>query len=79
MYMNKRNTYIDYTQYLRLKNTEQCDKSARDYDIDYNRAFDLSGSNPTESVSILKRLYSIKKNPEVLLLLQELRGSNTDC
>ena len=79
MYMSKRNTYIDYTQYLRLKHTEQCDKTARDYDRGYNRALDLSGSDPTESVNILKRLYSIKKNPDVLSLLQDLSGSNTDC
>ena len=77
--MSKRNSYIDYTQYLKQQYTDECNKIARDYDRDYNKAIDLSSSDPSGSVIILKRLYSIKKNPDVLQLLQDLSGSNPDC
>ena len=77
--MSQRNSYTDYSQYLKSQNTEECSRIARDYDKQYNRAFRLKDSNPTEAVNILTVLYGIKRNPDVLSLLQDLSGSNPEC
>ena len=83
--MSARNTYSNYIQYLKIKNNSDphvCAPTAREYDRQYNRALVLStGGVPEQqqAATILTDLLTVKKNPDVLALLQELRANNTDC
>ncbi len=77
--MSKRNTYVNYIQYLKLKNTTTtCSPTQRSYDQQYNDAITLIdtgiAANIALGVTILEKLLTIKKDPEVLALVQEYKG-----
>ena len=81
--MSSRNTYSNYIQYLKLKNTTTvCAPTAREYDRLYNKALALStGSDPDKvnALAIVKGLLAIKKNPDVFALFQSLSEAVGDC
>ena len=85
MYMTDRNTYYNYIQYLKLKNTKLiCAPTRREYDRRYNRALTLADDVNTKDKAMenAKELYKIKKDPDVLALIQKLLAggtSNPDC
>lgn len=87
MYMTDRNTYCNYIQYLKLKNTTKiCAPTRREYDRRYNRALalsdDVAPGAKDKAMDIAKELYKIKRDPDVLAIIQKLLADgiiNPDC
>lgn len=78
--MESRNSVFNYTLFLSQKSSvNKNDKLNYDYDKCLNLAIELKDSKPIRSVEILKKLYEIKKDPEVIKLLQELKEYNVFC
>lgn len=80
MSFTTKNTFFDYNDYLSKKSSvNSIDGKNYSYISCYNKAIDIKDINPTEAVNILIKLYEIKKDPDVLRLLQTLKSSNPNC
>ena len=68
-----RNSVGDYTQYLKRKSmSNSSNNNNYDYTYCFNKAVKLiSQGSISEGVTILDELYAVKKDPDVLRLLQE--------
>jgi hypothetical protein len=81
--MDYRTTNRSYSDYLKSKGSVNLESNINcNYNKAYNKALKLSLGNTTEkkqSVTLLNELYKIKKDPEVLILLQNLVASNPEC
>lgn len=81
--MTERTTTWSYSDYLKSKQSiNKVENKNYDYNKAYNKALSLSNGSAiekTEAVKLLKSLVAIRKDPDVLTLLQTLRMSNPDC
>lgn len=80
MSFTTKNTFFDYNDYLSKKSAvNKNDGLNYSYIRCYNKAIQIKDTNPTDAVNILIKLYQIKKDPDVLSLLQSLQASNPNC
>ena len=75
--MSKIIRVASYSEYIRNKSRSTNDNSLTvNYRKSYNKAIDLKDAGQTaEAITLLKNLYSIKKDPDVQALLIELGAS----
>ena len=73
---NKRNCIGNYTEYLKQKAmTNNSNNENYDYTTCFNKAITLIDNNKKiEGVALLKKLYSIKKDPAVFKLINDNKG-----
>lgn len=69
--MSERTRVYDYISYIKSKRAN-IGSDQYDYNACYNKAFDLKDTNPTKSIEILTKLVAIRKDPDVVCLLNEL-------
>ena len=79
--MSERKRIGNYIEYLKQKSSVN---KQNNENLDYDKCFNLAlqyknnGDN-VSAVEILNKLYAIKKQPDVLELLQELKSFNSSC
>ena len=69
--MSERTRVYDYISYIKSKRAN-IGGDQYDYNACYNKAVALKDTNPTKSIEILTKLVAIRKDPDVVCLLNEL-------
>ena len=72
-----RNSVGSYTEYLKKKSmVNTSNNQYYDYTYCFNKAVKLiSNGNTSEGVTILEQLYAVKKDPDVLRIIQQHTSS----